>query len=370
MNRKNFGILLLLAGIFVILAVVGRQQDNAGPIAGDSAGSPFFDGLADDLDDVEQILIDGAGGERLVSLERVESDWRVVNLGGYPAERSQVSSLLIALGDARIVEEKTANPEFHSRLGVEDIASADAAGIEVALVTAVGDRYSTIIGDRYNNSERYARISGSDQSVLIDSNPDIPTDPSDWVVREILDVDAGRIQRVEIEHADGESLTMRKESPDDANFSVDDVPADRELQYAGVANVTANLLQSLRLDLVEPSPQAAAESLAVVEFFTFDGLVVAATAEAAGENEDPWLSFSARFDSDQALAFAADGTDSDTTDTAEAEDTTRRTEESDLRAEADAINARLAGWRYRIPSYQYSQLTRRMEDLLQAEADE
>jgi len=42
--------------------------------------------------------------------------------------------------------------------------------------------------------------------------------------------------------------------------------------------------------------------------------------------------------------------------------------DGDVVAEALAINDRLQGWRYRIPSYQYTQLTRRMEDLLRAPA--
>jgi hypothetical protein len=35
-------------------------------------------------------------------------------------------------------------------------------------------------------------------------------------------------------------------------------------------------------------------------------------------------------------------------------------------AAAAAINARVGGWRYRIPEYQHGQLTRRWADLLKA----
>jgi hypothetical protein len=37
-----------------------------------------------------------------------------------------------------------------------------------------------------------------------------------------------------------------------------------------------------------------------------------------------------------------------------------------LRAEAARINAKVGGWRYKIASFQYDQLTRRMADLLKA----
>ncbi len=81
------------------------------------------------------------------------------------------------------------------------------------------------------------------------------------------------------------------------------------------------------------------------------------TAEA-GDDEDPWLWFSASFDADQAAAFAA------------AADQDPDSSEADATAEANDINARLSGWRYRIPAYKHSQLTRRMEDLLQPVTDE
>jgi hypothetical protein len=43
--------------------------------------------------------------------------------------------------------------------------------------------------------------------------------------------------------------------------------------------------------------------------------------------------------------------------------------EVDPPAEAASINARVEGWRYRIPTYQFDQMTRRMSDLLKAEEE-
>ncbi|MGD8339221.1 MAG: DUF4340 domain-containing protein [Gammaproteobacteria bacterium] len=353
MNKKNFGILVLIAGACIVLALASRLGDNSDTIAGNSAGTPFLQGLAAELDAVDGVRIDGPGLERLVSLDRGDDGWVIEELGGYPADRTEVNALLIALGEAIIVEEKTADPEFHERLGVEDIASPDAAGVLVSLTSGGARSYSAVFGGSYSGEQRYARIADSDQSVLIDRDPDIPTDPTEWVLDRILDLDAGRVQRVEISHQDGESLIIRKDARADTNFAVDDIPADRELQYAGIADVTANLVSGLSLDEVERRPATAAEPETVIEFWTFDGLVVQVTTEAAADDGGPWLSFSARFDGDQAAAFAVEDTS-----------------QPDISAEADEINARLADWRYRIPSYKVGQLTRRMDDLLLAQADE
>lgn len=369
MNRKNLIILTLIAGVCIVLAVAGRLGDGSGPIAGESAGLPFLQGLAEDLDRVDEILIDGPGSERLVSLDRTEDGWVVAELENYPAARTQINSLLIALGEARIVEEKTADPEFYSRLGVEAISSPEAAGIEVSVSSGDTSRWTAIIGDRDSGAQRYARFSSADRSVLIDRDPDIPTDPADWVLERILDISASRIQRVEIAHQDGESLILKRDARTDVDFAVDQIPDERELQYAGIANVTGSLLAGLDLEEVERrATDEPDEPIAVVEFWAFDGLIVRATAET-GDGDNAWLSFDARFDASQAASFAAGPDEVSDSSGAEAIDLAAA-ETAESSAGADDINARLAGWRYRIPSYKYSQLTRRMEDLLQPVTDE
>jgi hypothetical protein len=339
MNRKAFGILILAACLFVVLAIVGQNRVGTGPIAGDSAGSRLLAGLSDNLNSISQVAISGAGGQQLVGLERADGQWTVSETGGYTAERAKVNALLIALAEARIVEEKTSNPTLHSRLGVEAIADPDATGTEISLNVANGDSFTIVLGDTYTSGQVYARLASNDQSVLIDRNPDVARDPSDWVARDIVNIASDRVQRVEITQANGEKLVIRRDDPGTADFGVDAIPAGRELQYAGVANVTANLLQNLRLDDVRPVSDEQAGPVVISEFWMFDGLVV--TVTTTGVADDAWLTFDARVDSETAVASA---------DSAE--------------AEADDINDRVADWEYRIPSYQLSQLTRRIEDLL------
>ena len=359
MNRKAFGILLAVACVFVVLAIVGQGPSDTRPIAGDSVGTLLFPSLTDDLESIDEILLDAAGRERLVTLERPAGRWTVAELDGYEAERSAVNGLLIALAEARIAEEKTADPAFHSRLGVETIDGTEAGGVELTLVAGDGDRYSVVLGDDYGGGQRYVRVANEDLSVLIDRDPEVPENPADWVAAEIIDISADRVQRVEISHADGERVAIAKPARGETNFTVEGIPEGRELQYAGVANATGSLLQGLRLEDVRRRSDDPEEPGATTEFSTFDGLVV--TATGGQDDEDGWLAFSVRFDAAQALAFA---TEPVTEPIADADVAT------DAMAEAEAINARLADWQYRIPSYQFSQLTRRTEDLLRPDDDE
>lgn len=389
MNRKSFGVLLALAAVFVVLAIVGQRPSTTRSIAGDSAGGLLLPNLSSDLESIDEILVDGAGRQRQVTLERAAERFTVAELDGYAADRGTVNGLLIALAEARIAEEMTADPAFHSRLGVEAIDEPEAAGVEVTLVAGDGDRYSVVLGHSYGGGQRYARVAGEDLSVVIDRDPEVPMDPSDWVDTGLVDIPAERVQRVEITHADGERLTLLKPGRDAGDFTVEGIPDGRELQYAGVANATGNLLDGLRLDEVRRQADEPAEPATTTEFSTFDGLVVTVTSFGAGDDA-PWLAFTARFDAGQALDFAtgtvdagiadaagADVTDADALD-AEAVDadvTDGDTADGDAAGadaadEAEAINARLAGWQYRIPSYQQSQLTRRIEDLLRPLPDE
>jgi hypothetical protein len=358
MNPRTFGILAGIAVALGLLAMIGQNRNDDANIAGASAGDLLLPGLAADLESLVEITITGAGGARLVSLERSGTGWTVTEQGGYPAEVAAVTSLLIALAEARIVEEKTANPDFHARLGVEAVSAPDASGLEVVLV-GDGGRHALVLGDAYTGGQRYARVKDRDLSVLIDRNPDIAEEPSGWVSPDIVDIASERVQRVEITHADGERLVLRKELRDDMDFIVDDIPEGRELQYTSIGNVSGTVLQNLELEEVAAAAEDPGEAVATVTFSTFDGLVVTVTMAAAGD-EDPWLSFSAGFDAEQALAFASEPAD-DVTGGSDEPVTT-----SDAIAEAEALNERLTAWRYRIPAYQYSQLTRRIEDLLLA----
>ena len=388
MNRKAFVILAVVALLLAGIAILSQQGGDTASIAGDSAGELLIPGLADQIEAINAIEISGAGAARLARIERAGENWVVVEQDGYAAATGMVNGLLIALAEARIVEEKTADPAFHSRLGVEAVDSAEATGLQVALTGNDGASFAIVLGDAYGDGQRYARLAASAQSVLIDRNPDVARDPADWVQPEIVSIPANRVQRVEVNHADGESLVIRKEAREITDFIVDSVPEGRELQYSGIANVTGSVLQALELDAVSRQPEAAGEVLATTEFRTFDGLVLTVTATVAEEADgQPWLGFAARFDADQALAFAAepveDGGAADTEDaadpaaaaaadsedaatTAEAGADSADSPADDAAAEAAALNERLAGWRFRIPAYKYSQMSRRMSDLLRA----
>jgi hypothetical protein len=390
MSRR--GLVILIVALVVLGALVAVSQRKTSP-APTAVGTALVPGLQESLNDVERVGIVKAGGEAVATLEKRESGWVVANKSDYPADVTKLRQSLRALAEAKIREVKTANPEFYDRLGVVDTSDSKASGVAVSVTVPGKDFGTVILGNTEGAKQRYARRANEPQSYLIDRDPEVPKNASQWLDARILDVRGDRVQQVTIRHADGETVSVSKASADAANFDVAAVPKGRELLYAGVANVIGSALRELNLEDVERADDNAGERPVHVEFKTFDGLVVRATGTQRGDEK--WLTFEASVDAEQAAKFAppaaadaapagaespADAGEAapqpatgapaaappaaDASAATSAPDAPASAARPDPAAEAERINERVSGWRYKIPSFQYDQMTRRMADLL------
>ena len=375
----------VLAAALVVLGAVAliAQYDPQPPAPG---GGLLLPDLGEDLDRVTRVSVVGAGSAPVATLERGEDgSWSVAEKDGYPADTEKVRQTLISLAEARIVEPKTANPDFYDRLGVEGVESEAAGGVAVTL-TGAEMPVNVIVGDTEGTSQVYIRETDQAQSFLVDRNPEVGNETTDWLATEILTIPGARMARVTVTHPDGEVVSVSKADPEQSNFDLEDMPPDRELQYASVANVMGNVLSGLNLQDVEPRTETD-EPVTVTEFVAFDGLVI--TAESVERDDEPWVAFRAEFrapaeepepaadenaavnagnESGDEVDAVADDTEvataeaeADGTDVAVVEGETGST---DVAAEALDLNQRLSPWRYRIASFQFDQMTRRLDDLL------
>ncbi len=343
MNRRS---LAWLVGVLVVLAVLAgvilRGQRDTRPAEG-----PFLPGLKDELNAISRIVITGPGNTTIATLERGADRWTVAERNGYPADVGRIRKNLLALAEAGIVEEKTANPEFYARLGVQDISSPSAGGLRL---TATGGQepVDLIVGLTPPGSSdlSYVRRAGEPGSWLITAQLDLAKTGGEWLDRALTDIPAGRIASVTIDHPGIETLRIaRAPAPEKpaaeaaggpeglVEFRVAGVPPGRELSYPGVANGVASVLADLQLEDVQTREVLGAGpgKPVVARFVTTDGLTVEASA---------W-----RLPDGTRITFNASG-------------------EGDAANEAAALNARLGGWVYTLPSYKTEQLTRRLNELL------
>jgi len=339
MNSRN---LIWLAGslvVLVALAVIGQRQ-TTGPSDVAQTDDEFLPGLMGRLDEVTSIEIVGAGSEAIATLDRGENGWTVRERDDYSADLTKVRHTLLSLAEARILEAKTANAELHDRLGVEDVTADDAGGLTVTL-HGPAEPTAIVVGDAAGDYRRYVRRAGENQSYMISRDPELGETPADWLDTAVIDLESGRVREITVTHPDGDIVRAAKASADEANFTVEGIPEGRSLLYDSVANVIAGVLQNLTLEDVERAADDSTERT-VTEFVTFDGLRL--TVTGIERDEATWISIAAATESDAPQA-----------------------DQAAAMTQAQTLNERLSGWRYRIPSYKFEQLTRRMDDLLQGE---
>lgn len=342
MSRRT---LVLLLGSLIVLAILALL---AGPGNRHDAEQRLFPELKAQLNEISEILVRGPGNQLVATLRRSDARW-IVAERNYPADVGMIRTNLLALADARIVEEKTSTPELYDRLGVQDIALENARGIQLE-ISGSGTPVQLIIGEAAGDSSdmRYVRRTGEAQSWLVSGHFTPGKTTGEWLDRQLVDIPAARIQAVTIIHPGLDTLRLEKAGRDATDFGVTDIPAGRELSYPGIGNTLGALLVSLQLDDVH-GREALGENPGkpvVARFLCFDGLVIEASAWRTPEGTR--LSFLAAVDPAQAERYAvpdAPGT-------------------AAVRAEAEAINARLGGWIYTLPGHKTEQFTRRLQDLL------
>jgi hypothetical protein len=87
---------------------------------------PLYPQLKAALNDVNAIHVRGAAETAKVTIERAGNGWRIVErAASRPIRRAR--KLLLALSDAKTLEQKSARPENYAALGVDDLKSANAS---------------------------------------------------------------------------------------------------------------------------------------------------------------------------------------------------------------------------------------------------
>jgi hypothetical protein len=362
--------LLAALGVLVALAVAVSISQRAET----GSGQFLLPDLKAGLNDIDKITVTTAGNKTVATLARQKDGWVLTERDGYAADIGKVRKGLIALAEARILEEKTSNPALYDKLGVQDIAKEGAAGVQLDL--AAGEKVtSVIIGNTgIGGGERaYARRTGEPTSWLISGSFELPRDTAEWLDRRLTNIAPKRIRRVTISHPDGPVVRLEKSSPDVPDFAVLNVPAGRTLAFPGVGNAVGAGLSDLTFDNVEPAAGFTPGYVqpTVARFETFDGLVIEITVYQPPSGLRVRLNASA----DQSLAqppAPVPGQTAGRKDEAKAEQPPAIPESQkpfeEVKAEAEQLNARLGDWLYTLPDFKLEQLTKRLEDLLQPPA--
>jgi hypothetical protein len=323
-------LLLLSAAILVILGSLWLASQRHLEKA-TSVGDAVLPGLEKVLNDVTEIHLAKGDGTR-TTLKKRPNEW-IVGERDYPADSGRVRKLLLDLGALRVVEEKTRNPELYTQLGVEESNSPQATGALVEIVTPV-KTFAIIVGKPSGGKSGFARVAHTQPSLLVQPLISVDADARRWIDRTVVDIGEQRVKEATIESAAGPAYAATRLSPQQSDYQVAPVPKGRELSSAGAANGLGSALVALEADDVRraPAPTSDAAKPDHAIFRTFNGLELDVTGHL--ESTHHYITLRAR------------------------------STVKESQAEAEAINARLGGWQFELPSYKYEAMFTPLEQLL------
>jgi hypothetical protein len=335
-----------LALVLALLTLLLPACRRAGENTDFAPGAHILPGLAGNPGQVDRLLLRGAGRRVLVSLERIDGEWRLREREGARADSARIQEYLLRLAQARSVENKTGSPAMYPRIGVEDVSSPEAGGHELELA-GQGVSARIIIGKAHALSgTSFARIPGEAPSWRLDTDIGFEPDPVAWLEHRLLDVPIARVDRVRIRpRAGGEfSLAMR-----DDRFRPEDAPAAM-LRDSHAGDDIAAAVQDFGIE--DAGRDDGREAERVLDYELVDGAVLSVGVFRDGLRD--WARISARLDEARAQDWAARA---------------RRAQAlAETRAQVAQWQRRFAGRRFLLPPALASKLMLEYSQILQGEA--
>jgi hypothetical protein len=284
MSRGRFTGLLIAALVVLAAALYLGSRRNAGEPSAE--GKPFLPQVATALGTVTEIDLQKGAATPAVTLHRVGEQWSVAQRGDYPADASKIHKLLLSLADAKIVEEKTSNPENFAAIGVDDPASPTAAGTQITLLTKDG-KHTVIVGKPIGEGN-FARRGGENRTFTVQPGITADVEPKAWIDSRLLDVPVAQIQSVEEKLSPGPGYSVHRLKAGEDGFSLDGVPpAGRKLQDAKALAPSGSALNSLTADDVAAAGSIDFSKSSQAIFTLADGNVITITGAAADDKH--WI---------------------------------------------------------------------------------
>jgi hypothetical protein len=340
MRPRAVALLVALA----VVAVAGGWYFGTATTPGEqttvAGGKLMFPDLAPQLLHVVRIEITHQGKPTVIE-KRPDGDWGIAAMHDYPVQEAKLRGMLTALTELRLAEPRTSDPAEFSRLGLDDPNNPASTADLLRLMDANGKPFAAVIvGHRRVRSqgnvpeEVYVRRPGENQTWLAEGSLQVDADASLWLDRNVMNIAHDRIASVSVDNqgaAGEQALVFGRE---DGKFTLTQ-PADHPKLEDYKVDDVARALELLTFQEVKADADAPGSEAGHSVFTTSDGLAVAVTVLHA--DTDVWARFAVSGSSDK------------------------------VKAEAERMNGRVAGWTYQIGSWKEKSLVPTMEGLKAAE---
>lgn len=311
MNGKQFGILLALV---VVLGGAGlmlyKNSSSSWTGGGTAVGQKLLGEF--DVNTVAQIAIKHGPTELLVA--KKNDLWRVAQRGDYPANFSEISSLLLKLKDMKVVQTETVGASQLPRL--ELVASGTNAPTNVEFRDASGKALKTLVlGKRHMQKRaggspmgdmddggfadgRYVQVGGASEKVLLVSDELKQLEPNadTWLSKDFFKIEKAKAIAVTFPIATNSWKLVRE--TEGADLKLVDVKPGEELDSAKASGVANPLSSPSFADVaVGVTPEASGlDKPTVINVETLDGF--AYTVKVGAKTNDNFyltMSVSANF---------------------------------------------------------------------------
>jgi hypothetical protein len=320
---------------FSILAIFAVVQQSRS-LAPKFEQAPFFPGLADRLAGLGEVDVTSKNGT--VHLKLAQGKWVVAERDSFPADLGQIRAAAAGMADLTTVEPKTSREDWLTYVGLSapdkggvavDVKLLDTAGKEIAELL-VGNAQGA--ADDLGRTMLYVRRPNENQSWLVRGSLAPKPNAADWLDKNILAIARDRVKGASVSPPMGPSYNLARDSKDQADFKMLDLPAGRALSFAGSPDGVAGAISGFSFDDVGKAAQLDFSKAPQSVFHTFDGLDIA--VKIATKDKDNWAIVSAAASNPMA------------------------------QAEATAINGRLSGWAFKLPQDRVQQILATRETLL------
>lgn len=327
----------------------------------------FMPELLDAVNEVASVSL--KTGSEETTLAKDGDAWVVASSDGYPADVERVKKLVLELAALRVLEEKTSSPDKHARIGLTAPDADGSTSLQVSLADASGNPLASIIigdaGKAGSAATRYVRRATQDQSYLVAGELDYRAAPREWMTTEIADIQPERIVGVSVAPTDGVTYSLSRLVGEQGQLLLVDLPEGEEERSRATTESMSTFLSQLRFDAVRSASTAGDVTPAFTAHYqTREGVDVEVTGYPV--DGETWLAFSASHDPSQVIdderlpevpaaamimGPGAEQPEPDSFDGAEV---------------AAALNARSAGWLYKVPSFKLSMVERDRSALTQS----
>lgn len=288
MNRKQFGILLVLAVLIggIGLAYIKKQRAAYSTSSGPSGGKLFAEFP---LNEVAQVSIKAPGGE--VTLAKQGEIWVVRERSNYPANFSSVGALIRKVWELKPLEEIKVGPSQLGRLELNPPGGAATNDVATLLEFKNKDAKvlaSLLLGKKYtrpgqsDNSPfgggsfptgRYVQTGGTSKTYLVnDAFSDTDTKPETWVNKDFLRVE--KLKSIDVAYPEATNSFVVSRISETADWVLDKAGPDESLDKSKVSGFNYALSSPGFNDVLPsdtPADKTGLNSPVLVNLATLDG---------------------------------------------------------------------------------------------------